>query len=111
MKILFDHDTPRPLRQYLSEHSVDTAREKGWAELRNGNLLDNAEREGYEVMITADQSMGYQQNIARRQVGVVVLLANRWSSVRLRIAEIRAALEGIQPGEVREVPIPRRREG
>ena len=105
MRILFDHDTPRPLRRYLTEHAVDTANEKGWAELSNGNLLDNAEREGYEVMITADQSMRYQQNIARRQVGVVVLLSNRWPEVQMKIEEIRAALEGIQRGELREVPI------
>ena len=105
MRILFDHDTPRPLRRYLAEHTVDTANEKGWAELRNGNLLDNAEREGYEVMITADQSMRYQQNITRRQVGVVVLLSNRWPEVQMKIEEIRAALEGIQRGELREVPI------
>ena len=109
MRILFDHDTPRPLRRYLTEHAVDTAREKGWAELRNGNLLDNAEGEGYEVMITADQSMRYQQNIARRQIGIVVLLSNRWPMVRLRITEIRAAIDGISPGQLREVPIPRRR--
>ena len=56
-------------------------------------------------MITADQSMRYQQNIARRQVGVVVLLSNRWPEVQMRIEEIRAALERIQPGEFRELPI------
>ena len=117
MRILFDHDFPRPLRRYLTEHTIDlllglppsinrrTASEKGWAELRNGNLLDSAEREGYEIMITADQSMRYQQNIARRQVGVVVLLSNRWPDVQLRVEDIRAALGGIEPGELREVLI------
>ncbi len=105
MRILFDHDTPRPLRRYLMEHTVDTANERGWAEIRNGNLLDNAEREGYEVMITADQSMRYQQNLARRRIAIVVLLSNRWSAAQLRVGDIRAALEGIQPGELREVPI------
>ena len=111
MRILFDHNTPKPLRRYLAEHIVDTAREKGWAELRNGNLLDNAEREGYEVLITADQSMRYQQSIARRQVGVVVLPANRWLDVEMKIGEIRNALEGIQPGELKEIPIPMRGDG
>ena len=105
MRILLDHDTPRPLRRYLTEHTVDTANEKGWAELGNGNLLDNAEREGYEIMITADQSMRYQQNLGRRQMAVIVLLSNRWAEVQMRIEEIRAALEGIQPGELREIPI------
>ena len=105
MRILFDHNTPRPLRSYLTGHSIDTAKEKGWDEVRNGNLLDNAEREGYEVVITADQSMRYQQNMARRQVAVVVLLSNRWLDVEMRVEAIRAALAGIRPGELREVPI------
>ena len=109
MKVLFDHNTPKSLRQYLPEHLVDTARERGWAELSNGNLLAQAERDGYDVLVTADQSMGYQQNIARRRVGVVVLLSNRWPVVRMRIEEIRAAIDGIQPGELREVPIPQAR--
>ena len=104
MRILFDHDTPRPLRRYLVEHTVHTANERGWAEARNGDLLDNAERDGYEVLITADQSMRYQQNMTGRQVAVIVLLSNRWPRVQLRIEEIRATLEGMKPGEVREVP-------
>ena len=60
MRILFDHNTPLPLRRYLLEHVVDTANERGWSELINGDLLDNAEDEGYEILITADQSMSYQ---------------------------------------------------
>lgn len=104
MRILFDHNTPRPLRRYLTEHSVDTAREKGWAEFRNGNLLDNAEGEGYEVLITADQSMRYQQNMVQRQIAVIVLLSNRWPRVQQKIEDLRTALETIEPGEFREVP-------
>ena len=79
MRILFDNNTPRTLRRYLTEHTVDTAREKGWAEYRNGNLLDNAERDGYEIFDNpwADQSMRFQQNMARRQIAVMVLLSNR----------------------------------
>lgn len=110
MKVLFDHNVPRRLRQSLPEHSIDTAREKGWAEVSNGNLLIEAEGDGYDILITADRNMSYQQNIARRQVGVVVLLSNRWPDVQLRVEAIRNALEEVQPGEVREVPIPLRGE-
>ena len=85
---------------------METAREKGWAELSNGDLLDRAEQEGYEVMITADQGISHQQSVGRRGLATVVLLSNRWPDVRSRIDDIRAALEGIQPGEVREVDIP-----
>ena len=103
MRILFDNNTPRPLRRYLTEHTVDTADEKGWARIRNGDLLDSAESDGYDVLITADQSMRYQQNMASRQVAVMVLLSNRWPRVQLRSEEIRDALAGMSPGEVREV--------
>ena len=105
MRILFDHNTPRPLRRYLTGHAVDTADEMGWAAIRNGNLLDNAEREGYEIVISADQNMRYQQNFEHRRIAMVVLLSNRWSDVQMRIEDILAALEGIQPGELREVRI------
>ena len=100
MRILFDHDIPRPLRRYLPEHAVDTAAERGWAELRNGILLDSAEREGYEIMITADQSMPYQQNLGRRQIAIIVLLANRWSDVQMRVEDIRAALDWDTAGRI-----------
>ena len=56
-------------------------------------------------MITADQSLRYQQNICHRQIAVIVILSNRWPDVRLKIEEIRSALEDLDPGELREVPI------
>ena len=105
MRVLFDHGTPVPLRDYLSEHGVDTAVDRGWSELSNGELLEHADREGYQVLITTDQSIRHQQNLSLRQIAIVVLLSNRWARVRLRIDEIRAAVDGMQPGEVKEVPI------
>jgi len=104
MRILFDVNMPEPLRRYLTEHTVDTANEKGWARIKNGDLLANAERDGYEVLITADQSMRYQQDVAHRQIAVIVLLSNRWPRVQMRIEDIRNALETVEPGEFREVP-------
>ena len=85
--------------------AVDTAAEKGWAELTNGELLDQAESEEYELLITADQSMRYQQNLRRRQIAFIVLRSNRWPDVLLRVDDIRAALNRMQPGELREVEI------
>ena len=105
MKILFDHGTPAPLRGHIPDHTVDTAAEKGWAELSNGELLDQAESEAYELLITADQSMRYQQNLRRRQIAIIVLRSNRWPDVLLRVDDIRAALDRMQPGELREVQI------
>ena len=51
MKILFDHGTPAPLRRHLREHSVNRAAEKGWGQLENGELIQKAEEEGYEVIV------------------------------------------------------------
>ena len=106
MKVLFDHGTPRPLIQHLIGHESDTAADNGWETLRNGELIDKAEQEGYEVLITTDQKLRYQQNLARRRLAIIVLLKNNWPRVQLMTGEIRAALEGIQSGELREVPIP-----
>ena len=110
MRILFDHNAPRQLRRHLVGHDVDVAEERGWATLVNGALLDRAEEAGYEVVITADKNMPYQQNIASRSLALIVLGANRWPLIEPRIDDVRVALEGVQPGEVREVPIPSRGE-
>lgn len=105
MKILFDHGTPAPLRRHLEGHSVDTAAEMGWETLANGDLIDRAELEGYEVLVTPDQSMRHQQNLAGRRLAIVVLLKTAWPYVRLRTDDIRGVLDEVQPGELRDVPI------
>ena len=68
MKILFDHGTPAPLRQHLPGHSVDRSAEKGWELLENGELIQKAEEEGYQVIVTTDQNMRYQQTAGGRGV-------------------------------------------
>ena len=105
MKLLFDQGTPAPLRRYLPGHSVDTLWEKGWSEKGNGELLDLAERDGYEILVTTDQSLPHQQNLARRRVGVVVLLSTDWSRVRLCAEQIGRAVGAVRPGQAVEVPI------
>ena len=103
--------TGRPHHSATTFQNISVSRrhsrppEKGWAELSNGDLLDQAESEEYELLITTDQSMRYQQNLSRRPMAIIVLRSNRWPDVLLRIDDIRAALEGIQPGEFREVEI------
>lgn len=111
MKILFDHGTPRPLRRELPGHSVDTAADKGWDRLANGDLINSAEQDGYEILITTDQSMRHQQNLAGRRLAIIVLLSGAWPYTEPRIEDIRAAVAEAQPGELREVAIPVRDEG
>ena len=106
MKILLDHCTPAPLRRYLSEHSVDTAHELGWHTLRNGALLDIAEQHGYEILVTTDQSIRHQQNWADRDIGLLLLLSNSWPRIQLHIGPIQNELNGMRPGEFKELSIP-----
>ena len=105
MKILFDHCTPAPLRRHLAGHSIDTAYELGWETQRNGALLDLAERHGYQVLITTDQSIRHQQNLSDREIGILLLLSNSWPLIQLHVESIQDALDDILPGEFREVPL------
>ena len=105
MKVLFDQGTPAPLRDHLPPHAVDTLAEKGWSDKDNGELLDLAERERYEILVTTDQNLRYQQNLAGMQIGIVVLLSTAWPAIRLCTREINQAISTVQPGEIVEVPI------
>ena len=84
---------------------MDTLAEKGRSDKDNGALLDLAEQEGYEVLLTTDRSIRHQQNLTGRRLGLVVLLANAWPAVRLRTKEIAEAIVAVRHGEVVEVPI------
>ena len=86
---------------------MDRSAERGWELLGNGELIRKAEEDGYEVLVTTDQNMRHQQNLARRRLGIVVLMATAWPRVRHRIEEIRTAIVDVQAGQVREIPIPR----
>ena len=105
MKILSDHGTPAPLRNYLPEHSVERPTEKSWEFLENGELIRKADEEGYEIFVTTDPSVWHEQNLAGRRFAIMDLLATAWPSVQHRTAEIRAAIDEVRLGEFREAPI------
>ena len=104
-EILFDQGTPVPLRRHLPEHSVDTASELGWSTLRNGALLDRAEQNGYDLLITTDQSIPYQQSLIGRRIGVLILRPNSWPRIRLRIDTIQASIGEVEPGTAKHVTV------
>ena len=85
---------------------MDTLAEKGWSDKDNGELLDLAEREGYDVLVTTDQSLRYQQNLADRHIGIVVLLSPNWPKIRRQVHAVAQAVAAARPGDVVEVPIP-----
>ena len=98
MRLLFDQGTPAPLRRHLGDQTIDTVGERGWSELGNGDLIAGAEDEGYDVLVTTDQNMRYQQNLTGRRLAIVVLLSTAWPYVRLHTDEIRSALNEVRPG-------------
>ena len=105
MRILFDNGTPRQLRHQLFGHDVETCRENGWERLANGELLDRAEESGFELLITTDQGIRYQQNMSNRRISVVVLMNTAWPRISRRAEAIRNAIDVVEPGEFAEVSI------
>ena len=79
MRILFDNGTPRGVASVLRGYTVEEARSHGWDNLGNGELLDAAEAEGFDVFVTTDRNIRYQQNLASRRLAIVVLSKGRWS--------------------------------
>ena|SRR2546426_8884022 len=106
MKILFDQGTPVPLRRELSHHEVATLHEKGWSELSNGELLKAAEGE-FDALMTTDQNLRHQQNVAAFRLAVVVLSTTSWPRISRHIDAVHDALGKVQPGAVIEVQIER----
>jgi hypothetical protein len=106
--ILFDHVTPRGIARFLPGHTVIKAKDRGWDRLTNGDLLAEAERGGFDVLLTADKNMRYQQNLAGRRIALVVLSTPQWPVVRLHPDKIAAAVNACTPGSFTEVDIPYR---
>lgn len=105
MRILFDNSTPRGLAKALRPHSVTEARAEGWDELTNGELLTAASTAGYDILITPDQNIRYQQNLTGRRIALVVLTKAQWPYVKNHLAEIASAVNIATPGSYAEVQI------
>jgi hypothetical protein len=106
MKIILDESVPQKLRLLIEGHVVVTVAFQGWSRLKNGALLTAAEETGYELFITADQEITYQQNLTGRKMALLVLSTNNWDYVKAAVAKITAAIEAVTPGSYAEVEIP-----
>jgi predicted nuclease of predicted toxin-antitoxin system len=102
MRILFDQGTPAPLRDHLIGHTVQTAFEVGWSNLENGALLAAAE-ESFDLLITTDQHLRFQQNLAGRKLRVLVLTTTSWPRIREHVSRIIDSLGQMSAGEYREI--------
>lgn len=106
MKILFDQGTPAPLRRLLHQHEISTAFELGWSGLKNGELLDAAERFAFDLLITTDANLRYQQNLTIRRIAIIVLLSASWPRIQTAISSVEIAVQRATPGSYEEIDIP-----
>ena len=95
-----------PLRRAFVTHTVETAFERGWSELQNGALIDAAEASGFDVFVTTDKNLRYQQDLGGRRLAVFVLWTTNWPQMAPHAAEIGLAVSALQPGEYREFDQP-----
>lgn len=107
MKVLLDQNAPRGLRQVLTGHDVRTTLQMGWEELENGDLIGAAERDGFGLMVTADQNIKYQQRLSNRRIALIVLETNKWPVVRASLDRVIHAVDSAVPGSYQAIPFDR----
>ena len=105
MKILLDECVPAPLQSLLSNHTCTTVQSKGWSGIKNGDLLERAESE-FDLFITSDQNIRYQQNLAGRSIAILELSTNDIGRIRAAASILDDAVAKIQPGALQRLGIP-----
>ncbi len=105
MRVLFDQGTPVPLRGALDEYDISTAYERGWSTLDNGELLEAAEGEGFEVLVATYRNLRHQQDLRGRNIAIVVLTTTSWPRIRHDIPAVVRAIGAASPGSYTEVQI------
>ena len=98
MLILFDQGTPVGIRNSLAGHMIRTAHQQGWGALINGELLGAAEQGGFDLLLTTDKNLVYQQNLDNRRIAIVALGRNRWRLIQPALPRIAAAVNAAKPG-------------
>lgn len=106
MRILFDHNVPAPLPRRLPGHDISTAEQMGWDRLTNGSLLDAAEKAGFDLFLTGDRNMQYQQNLRERMISVIVLSNVTWPVLRDHVQRVVNAVDACSPRSFAEIEIP-----
>ena len=98
--MLFDHNVPSPLERYFRAHEVGLADALGWAKLKNGELLTAAEQAGFDVLLSGDQTIRHEQNMANRRIALVYMSDNHWPIVKEYAPILVQAVEQAKPGEI-----------
>jgi hypothetical protein len=103
VRVLFDHGTPAPLRHALVGHQVSTAYERGWSGLKNGELIAAAEAGDFEVLVTTDKNLRYQQNLTGRSLAIVVLWTTSWPKIQQALQKVQNAVDAATKGSYVEL--------
>jgi hypothetical protein len=106
MKILLDECVPVQVRGALAGHDVHTATAPDWSGLSNGELLNRAEQQGFDLVVVADRNMRYQQNMSSRNIAILELWTNHRPTLERHFDEIRSAVEEIGAGRYLELAPP-----
>lgn len=106
MRVLFDQGAPLPARHFLRHHAVSISSDLGWDQLKNGDLLMAAESAGYELLLTTDKNLRYQQNLKGRAIAIVVIGYSHWPTLKQHIERVVEAVDAATPGSYVEVDIP-----
>jgi hypothetical protein len=94
---LFDQATPVPIRQFLTGHTASTAAHEGWDKLQNCDLLNAAEAAGFEVFLTTDKNIRYQQNLTGRKIAIVLIRKQQWPDLKPHVQLVVAAVNATTP--------------
>jgi hypothetical protein len=105
MRILLDECVPWPMHRLLTGHACSTAQQLGWGGIKNGRLLQLAEKE-FDLFITSDQNVRYQQNLAGRRIAILELSTNKLRRIEAAAALIQSTIASIRPSEFRRLGIP-----
>lgn len=105
MKILLDECVPWPIQSLLTGYDCISAPQRGWGGIKNGELLSLAADE-FDLFVTSDQNIRYQQNLAEGQIAILELSTNDLRRLRAAIATIEATIATIRSGEFRKLEIP-----
>jgi hypothetical protein len=105
MRILLDECVPWPMHKLLPGHECSTVQKCGWGGIKNGDLLSRAESQ-FEVFITADQNIRYQQNLAGFRIAILELSTNDLHHIEAAAGVIRSTVDDLQPGQFLHLHIP-----
>ena len=99
VEIVLDECVPWPLAKHLAGHLCTSPQRKGWGGYENGDLLLKLAEQEFDLFVTSDQNLRYQQNLSDRKIAILELSTNDWATIRRHLVSVVARIDAMQPGE------------